>query len=91
MAVRPEFQRRGIGSRLVRAGLEECRRAGYAAAVLVGHPGFYPRFGFSPAIAKGLKCEFPVPQDVFMVVELAAGALDGTAGLVRYPPEFVAE
>lgn len=88
MSVRPEYQRVGIGSELVRAGLDECRRRGYAAVVLVGHPEFYLRFGFVPGHTKGLECEFPVPAEAFMVLELDEAALAGVAGLVRYRPEF---
>jgi putative acetyltransferase len=88
MAVRPENQRSGIGSQLVRAGLHHCRQRGYAAVVVVGHPAFYPRFGFVPASSKALTCEFPVPDEVFMAVELTAGALANVRGLVRYRPEF---
>ncbi len=88
MAVHPEHQRAGVGSRLVQAGLDECRRRGYRAVVVVGHPEYYPRFGFVPAHTKGLTCEFPVPPAVFMVLELDSGALTGVTGLVRYHPEF---
>ena len=88
MAVWPALQRRGIGSRLVREGLEECARTGCQAVVVVGHPEFYPRFGFRPASSYGLRCEFPVPDDVFMAVELMPRALSGCRGLVRYLPEF---
>jgi putative acetyltransferase len=88
VAVAPDVQRQGIGSRLVESGLEECRRLGYQAVVVVGHPEFYPRFGFRPGRAFGLRSEFDVPEDVFMVLELTPGALAGVAGLVRYLPEF---
>ena len=91
MAVRPENQRTGIGSQLVRAGLDQCRQRGYAAVVVVGHPEFYPRFGFVPASTRGLKCEFPVRDEVFMALELKPGALAGVSGLVRYRPEFSEE
>ena len=91
MSVRPPNQREGVGGQLVRAGLEECRQRGYAAVVLVGHPDYYPRFGFVPAHTKALECEFPVPQEAFMVLELDAGALAGISGVVRYRPEFAAE
>jgi putative acetyltransferase len=87
MAVLPEYQRQGIGSRLVREGLEECRRMGCDVVVVVGHPGYYPRFGFAPASRKGLRCEYPVPDEVFMVAELKPDALRGR-GLVKYRPEF---
>jgi putative acetyltransferase len=88
MAVLPEYQRRGIGSQLVRRGLEMCRANGQDAVVVVGHPTYYPRFGFVPAFTKGLECEFTVAREAFMVVELRAGALDGAHGVVRYRPEF---
>jgi putative acetyltransferase len=91
MAVRPENQRSAIGSQLVRVGLDHCRKQGYAAVVVVGHPGFYPRFGFMRASTKGLTCEFPVPDEVFMAVELKTGALADVRGLVRYRPEFSEE
>jgi len=88
MAVLPEFQRRGIGSEMVGRGLAECLRLGYPVVVVIGHPEFYPRFGFSPAGAKGLRCEYEVPDEVFMVAELTPGALQGRGGLVKYRPEF---
>ena len=64
MAVRPEYQRSGVGSQLIRAGLEECRRSGYSAVVVLGHPEYYPRFGFL-AHTFGLICEFPSPPEAF--------------------------
>jgi putative acetyltransferase len=88
MAVRPEHQRSGIGSQLIRAGLEECRRSGYSAVVVLGHPEYYPRFGFLPAHTFGLTCEFPSPPEAFMALELEPGALGGIRGLVRYHPQF---
>ncbi len=56
--------------------------------VVLGHPAYYSRFGFVPAATKGLRCEYPVPDDVFMVAELRPGALAGRTGLVKYRPEF---
>jgi len=88
LAVRPELQNQGIGSELVRDGLEECRRLGHKTVVVVGHPEYYPRFGFSSARAKGLEAPFPVPDEAFMVLELVPGALDGVGGTVKYPPPF---
>ena len=88
MAVLPARQRQGIGSQLVRAGLEGCRQAGHEIVVVLGHPDYYPRFGFSPASQRGIACEFDAPDEAFMLVELRENALDGRRGVVRYPPEF---
>ncbi len=88
IAVLPEFQRRGIGSELVRHGIKESSRLGHRAIVLVGHPEYYPRFGFEPARAKGLETAYPVPDEAFMVLELYSGALDGIAGTILHPPAF---
>lgn len=88
MAVAPARQSQGIGSALVRAGLEECRRLRAAAVVVVGHAGYYPRFGFVPARCFGLSSEYAVPDDVFMVLELETGALTDKAGIIRYHPVF---
>jgi putative acetyltransferase len=88
LAVRPDRQRQGIGSQLISAGLEICLAAGHDACFVLGDPGYYPRVGFEPAPPKGLRCKWPVPDDVFMVKELAAGALRGRGGLVAYDPAF---
>jgi putative acetyltransferase len=88
MAVLPEHQRRGIGSHLVRAGLQHCWQVGQYIVAVLGHPDYYPRFGFVPAKLKGLRCEFGVPEDVFMVAELHPGALAGLRGVVHYHPAF---
>ena len=88
LAVLSEFQRKGVGSALMRRSLERCRDMGHDAIVVVGHPEYYPKFGFLSATRYGLRCEYEVPEDVFMALELRAGALQGTRGLVRYQPEF---
>ncbi len=88
MAIVPALQRQGIGSLLVKAGLDACRKAGLAGVVVLGNPNYYPRFGFTPAKAKGIVCEYPVPDEIFMVVELKPEALGGRTGLVKYRPEF---
>jgi len=86
MAVVPSHQRRGIGSMLTREGLRTCAEAGHRIVVVLGHPEFYPRFGFSADRAARLKSPFSGPA--FMAVELVPGALEGVAGEVRYPPPF---
>ena len=86
MAVWPPYQRHGIGGRLIRDGLEALRGLGERIVIVVGHPAFYPRFGFSTGQARFL--EHPFPPDVFMALELSPGALDGIRGRVRYPQPF---
>lgn len=88
MAVLPEHQREGIGSRLVEAGLEACRNAGHARVVVLGHASYYPRFGFAPASSFGVRCAFGVPDEVFMARPLTEGAFDRVSGLALYQPEF---
>jgi len=88
MAVLPAYQRKGIGSQLVRGGLEECRHLGHELIVVLGHPNYYPRFGFTPAKPKGIDCEFEVPDEAWMILELREGALAGRRGKVRFQPEF---
>lgn len=88
MAVLPARQREGVGSVLVRAGLDACRPLGIDAVVVVGYPEFYPRFAFQPASRFGLSCEYDVTDDVFMALELHVGALAGQSGTIRYHPAF---
>ena len=88
MAVLPQYQKQGLGSQLVHEGLKECQRIGCNVVVVLGHPEYYPRFGFVPAKQKELRCEYAVPDEVFMVAELKPQALDGRRGLVKYLPEF---
>lgn len=88
MAVTPARQRQGIGSALVRAGLDGCREIGAVAAVVLGHPEFYSRFGFRPAARFGLACEYDAPAEAFMAIELEPHALRGVAGTVSYHSAF---
>ena len=88
MSVLPRWQRRGVGSALVRAGLDLCREAGREAVVVLGHPAYYPRFGFSARLAEPLQAPFSGPA--FMALELVPGALTA-GGAVRYPSAFFAQ
>jgi putative acetyltransferase len=88
MAVAPEHQRKGIGSALVRAGLERCKQLGFGAVVVVGHPEYYPSFGFVPSTRLGIGCEYAVPEEAFMVVELQTGFLSGVSGKIKYHAAF---
>lgn len=86
MAVVPERQRQGIGSMLVSEGLIACAQRGYSIVIVLGHPEFYPRFGFSAELARRLVS--PFSGEAFMAMELAPGALEGVEGKVQYPPPF---
>lgn len=93
MAVAPAYQRQGIGSALVRVGLERCKAMACSAVVVLGHPTYYPRFGFLPASRFGLRCEYNVPDEVFMAMELEPGIFEqciqsGQRGVVQYHAAF---
>ena len=88
MAVIPGYQGQGIGSALVRAGLKQCRQIGFGALVVLGHQEYYPRFGFTPSAQSGIGCEYDVPEEVFMVLELDDGYLHGASGKVEYHAAF---
>ncbi len=88
MAVLPNRQRSGIGSQLMEAGLTECEKSRYGLAVVLGHPDFYPRFGFAPASQHKISWEGEAPDEAFMVRELKKGELSKVRGIVKYRPEF---
>lgn len=88
MAVRPEFQKQGIGTRLIQKGFEVAKGLGFKSVIVLGHERYYPRFGFEPAAKWKIKAPFDVPANAFMAVELVKGALKNTSGTVIYPKEF---
>jgi len=89
MAVLPSFQRQGIGSRLVAAGLERLRQTDCPFVVVIGHPEYYPRFGFRRASEYGLVCQWDeVPDEAVMVTVFDERRMRGIAGMVRYREEF---
>jgi len=91
LAVAPEYQGQGIGSALVAAGLEEMRQAGQPFVILVGHPGYYPRFGFVRASQYGIRPEYEeVPDEAFMIIVFDEGRLQGITGVAHERPEFAA-
>ena len=91
MAVLPEQQRRGVGAALIAAGLARLTAAGCPFVVVLGHHGYYTRFGFVPASRHGLRCEWDVPDEAFMVYVVDAAATAAASGLIRYRPEFLME
>jgi putative acetyltransferase len=88
VAVLPEYQGKGIGSALIEEGLLRCKTAGFGACVVLDHKGYYPRFGFTPSVNFGITCEYNVPPEVFMVIELQPGYLHGASGTIQFRPAF---
>lgn len=88
MAVLPHYQRRGVGSLLVREGLRRCKAAGYSLVVVLGHPEYYPKFGFRPGHELGLCCEYTVPPEAFMALELVPCTVEVNQALITYHPAF---
>jgi putative acetyltransferase len=88
MAVLPEYQRQGIGSQLIEVGNQKLKEAGCPFIIVLGHADFYPRFGFRPASKYGIRCEWEVPDDVFMVLVLDPARMQSVSGLATYRHEF---
>ena len=88
MAVKPDSQNQGIGTALVKSGLIHCKSEGYQAVVVLGHPDYYPEFGFVPSSKYGIKSEYDIPDEVFMIKELENDALTDCTGTVKYHEAF---
>ncbi len=88
VAVLPELQNRGIGATLICSGLGTLKESGHDVIVVLGRPGYYPRFGFKPSKPLGVRWENEAPEDAFMLLELRSGALRGRKGVVRYHRAF---
>lgn len=89
MAVIPEFQKQGIGTKLIKKGIEEAKELGFNSIIVLGHKDYYPKFGFTRASNWGIKCPFEVPDEAFMAIELTERAFEDKAGTVKYPDEFM--
>ncbi|GFN33516.1 GNAT family N-acetyltransferase [Paenibacillus xylaniclasticus] len=89
IAVSPHLQKQGIGRALMEEGIKRCKALHIPLVLLIGHPWYYPKFGFRPARPYGLELkQFPVSDDVFMVLELRDGALRDIQGELVYPGAF---
>jgi putative acetyltransferase len=88
MSVHPEFQKRGIGSRMVKEGIKSAKEHGFSSVIVLGHPEYYPRFGFGPASRWDIHAPFDVPVEAFLAIELEKSSLSGVSGVVEYPQEF---
>ncbi|OOR22496.1 GNAT family N-acetyltransferase [Bacillus cereus] len=88
VSVAPSHQKKGIGGKLIVAALEKAKELGYGSVVVLGHPEYYPKFGFKKASDWNIKAPFEVPDEVFMVMELREDALQGVEGVVQYSSAF---
>lgn len=88
-AVDPERQREGIGSSLIQHGLEKAGALGFSSVIVLGHPDYYPKFGFQPASHWGIEAPFEVPGESFMALELQPGVLKDINGTVHYSQPFL--
>ncbi|OGU67281.1 MAG: hypothetical protein A2W30_08140 [Ignavibacteria bacterium RBG_16_36_9] len=89
MAVLPEYQQKGIGKNLVIEGLKKSKEMGYKAVVVLGHPTYYPKFGFERASKWNIKLPIEdVPDEASMSIELEEGFLKDKAGIIEYPVEY---
>ena len=88
MAVNPAYQRQGIGEALMEEAKQTLAELGYPVIVVLGHSDYYPKAGFAPAAPQGILCPWPVPEEVFMVLEVVPGAMAGKSGTISYSEEF---
>ena len=89
MSVLPEYQKKGIGGKLINEGLKLAKDIGFRSVIVVGHPEYYPKFGFSKASKWSIKVPFEVPDEVFMALEVVEGELKDKSGIIEYPTEFM--
>ena len=88
VSVLPEYQNKGVGGLLITEALKEAQEIGYDSVVVLGHPAYYPKFGFKKASLWGITAPFDVPDETFMALELSENALSKVSGVVEYPSVF---
>ncbi len=89
MSVLPEHQKKGIGGKLINEGLKRSKDLGFLSVIVIGHPEYYPKFGFTKASRWSIKVPFEVPDEVFMALEIVEGELQDKSGIIEYPAEFM--
>lgn len=88
VSVLPKYQNQGVGRRLIEEGIKAAKELGYGSVIVLGHPEYYPKFGFEKASLWGIKAPFEVPDDAFMVLELSENGLKDHSGVVEYSAAF---
>ncbi len=88
LSVHPSYQRRGVGGELAKAGLVAVKQRGYCSVLVVGHPNYYPRFGFRPASEWGLKMKEANSPEAFMAIEFIEGGLKRCKESFLFPMEL---
>lgn len=86
LAVIPDFQKQGVGGKLIEYGLQHLTNAGVDLVFVLGHPGYYPRYGFKPAGVRGFEAPYPIPEehaDAWMVQELRPGVIGSVSGKIK--------
>jgi len=89
MSVLPQHQKKGIGRKLIKEGLKRAKDLEFRSVIVVGHPEYYPKFGFTKASRWSIKVPFEVPDEVFMALEIVEGELKDKPGIIEYPAEFM--
>ena len=88
MAVHPDYQNQGVGSKLIVYGIEKAKALNFQSIIVLGHEHYYPKFGFQPAYSWDISPPFEVPKNAFMAIELQTNALKNCSGIVIYPKAF---
>lgn len=88
VSVLPEYQSKGIGKSLIRKALELAKKLEFQSVLVLGHPEYYPKFGFKKSSLWQIKAPFEVPEEALMAIELQEGSLDHAAGIIEYPSVF---
>lgn len=88
LSVHPKYQHKGIGTQLLQKGLAKAKIMGYTSVIVLGHPEYYGKFGFTSCYNWGIRTAFEIPEDTLMAMELSKNGLRGVQGVISYPKEF---
>lgn len=88
VSVLPEYQNKGVGKLLIQKALEKAKKLGFCSVTVLGHPAYYPKFGFQKSSFWQIKAPFEVPEEALMTIELQEGSLDNISGVIEYPRAF---